>query len=222
MVGKIFSHCLLGVMLALWPGTTIAQAYPPGLSNAAIAKFETYDEKIASAIRDSKLRGVKPVELAEIFPKDYALAIFREVFGSDWTPIREYADAALAGLPRIDEPDRLSGEPLYVIDAKETDLKLFDALAKAPAFEEGLATAQLWNPQKVAEAGAMMILGRTSSEEIAHHSVRSSFASSRLVKSTWRDREALILYEGGWIFAINYVRTPRGLIVASNIGLYER
>ena len=222
MICKRFGLCLVGVVLALRLEAANAQSYPSGLSEAAIAKFEIYDAKIASAIRDSKSRGAKPIELAKAFPKDYVLAIFREVFGSEWAPIREYADAALAELPHIDQPDRLSKEPIHTIRTSKADLKLFEALGKAPAFEEGLATAQLWNPQKVAAAGAMLVLGRTSSKEIAHHSVTSGFASRRLVRSTWQDRDALILYEGGWMFAINYVRTPRGLIVATHIGLYER
>ncbi|MCG8558653.1 MAG: hypothetical protein MI824_02530 [Hyphomicrobiales bacterium] len=222
MIGKARVLCLAGVMLALGGVAAHAQPYPSGLSDAAIAKFETYDAKIASAIRDSKSRGAKPVELAKAFPKDYVLAIFREVFGSEWGPIREYADAALAELPQIEPPARLAKTPVHAVNVSKENIKLFDALAKAPAFEEGLATAQLWNPQVVVAASAMMILARTSPEEIAHHSVTSGFASRRLVRSTWRGRDALILYEGGWIFAINYVRSPRGLIVATNIGLYER
>lgn len=222
MIGKARVLCLAGVMLALGGVAAHGQSYPSGLSDAAIAKFEIYDAKIASAIRDSKSRGAKPVELAKAFPKDYVLAIFREVFGAEWAPIREYADAALAELPQIEPPARLGKAPVHAVNVSKANIKLFDALAKAPAFEEGLATAQLWNPEKVVAAGAMMILGRTSPEEIAHHSVTSGFASRRLVRSTWQDRDALVLYEGGWIFAINYVRSPRGLIVATNIGLYER
>ncbi len=212
----------LGLVLAFWAGTAAAQSYPPGLSDAARAKFETYDARIAAAIRDSKASGIALRELPKAFPKDYALAILRDVFGTDWAAIREYADAALVALPRVEPPAQLAAEPVRLLEAGDGERKLFDSLAAAPAFEEGLATARMWNPESVATTGASAILALTSAEEVAHHAMTSGFASRRLVRSTWRDRDALVLYEGGWVFAMTYVRTPRGLIVASDLGLYER
>ena len=222
MISKRLGLCGLVVLLAFWAETAGAQSYPPGLSDGTRAKFETYDAKIAAAIRDSRARGLAPRELPTAFPKNYGLSVFREVFGADWAPIREFADAALAALPRVERPAQLAGKPIHLVEARDSERKLFDALAAAPAFEQGLATARLWSPERVAAAAAMAILARASAEEVAHHSVTSGFASRRLVRSTWRDRDALILYEGGWVFAINYVRTPGGLIVASDLGLYER
>ena len=211
--------CLL---LAAWAGTAAAQSYPPGLSDAARAKFEVYDARIAAAIQDSKASGTAPRDLPTAFPKDYALAILREVFGADWAAIREFADAALAALPRVEPPAQLAAEPVRLREAGDGERKLFDSLAAAPAFEDGLATARMWDPEIAAAAAASAILALTSAEEVAHHAVTSGFASRRLVRSTWRDRDALILFEGGWVFAFTYVRTPRGLIVASDLGLYER
>lgn len=212
-----------GLILALPACLAVAQPYPTGLSDAAQAKFESYDNKIAAAIRESESKAIPPRELITRFPKEYAINVLRETFGSDWAPIKEYADAALAELQYLDPPKQLASEPVEIfVEVGKAQVKLTEALAKASPFEEGLATARTWDPRVVANAGAMMVLGKTSAEKVAYHTVASGFLSQRLFRSRWRDEDALVLYQGTWIFAMNYIRTPRGLIIATNIGMYRR
>lgn len=201
---------------------SVAQTYPPGLSDAAKAKFATYDARMTAAIRESKSRQLSPVEMVEVFHREYGLAIIRDIFGSDWAAIREYADAALAALPVVDESARFSAPPSDRFDMKEGEGLLGESLAKMRPFEEGLATARLWDPLRVANAASMMVLGRTTPEEVAHHSVTSSYTSQQLARTTWQGRDALVFYSGAWVFVMNYIRTAGGLIWATEIGLYPR
>ena len=214
----------VGVLVAglLTPAAAGAEAVPAGLSDAHRAMFEEYDTKMAAAIRRAQAEGMTARAAATEFPKQYGLAVLADVFGEDWAPIKAYADAALAGLPAVD-PGVIAGkEPIKTVDMSEAERLLGESLSKAREFEAGLATARLWEPASVAGLAAGMVLGRTTPELVAHHSVTGGYNSERLAKTTWRGRPALILFKGGYIFVATYMRTPRGLIWATEIGMYER
>ena len=199
-----------------------AELVPAGLPGEHRAAFEEYDAKMAAAIRRARAEGMRARAAATEFPKRYGLAVLREVFGEDWAPIKAYADAALAALPAVDPVVIEGKEPLQTLDMSEHERKLGESLGKAREFEAGLATARLWEPASVAHLAANMVLGRTTPELIAHHSVTGGFVSERLGKMTWRGRPALALFKGGYVFVATYIRTPRGLIWAMEIGMYER
>lgn len=199
-----------------------AQSTPANLSDASKAKFAAYDTRIIAAIRASKVAKVPARQIPEVFPRKYGLEIFRDVFGADWTPIREYADAALAALPMVDEVKRFAASPIKKFSMKAGDSILAGTLAKAKAFEEGLATARLWDPRQVAALASSMVLGRTTAAELAHHSVTRGYVPQYLAKTTWQGRPALVSYQGAWVVVANYIRTPGGLIWATEIALYPR
>lgn len=210
------------ICLIVLASSAAAEPYPDGLSTVAKAKFAQYDARMVAAIRKSKSDKMEIPKLPVEFPRRHGIAVIREVFGADWGPVREFADAALADLPVVDETKRFSAEPAGKFSMKEAERILGASLAKVREFEEGLSTYRLWDPMRVASMAEMMMLGRTSSEEVARHSVMGGYVSRHLARTTWQERDALVLYAGTWVFVMNYMRTERGLIWTTDIALYPR
>ncbi len=219
-LGRVLS--MVAACLIAAHASATAQTYPAGLSDASKAKFAAYDARIIAAIRASKAAGIPAREIPEVFPRKYGLTIFRDIFGADWTPIREYADAALAALPMVDEAERLATAPTKKFSMKAGDRILGETLAKVKAFEEGLATARLWDPMQVAALTSSIVLARTTSAELAHHAVTRGYVPQYLARTTWQGHPALVSYQGAWVVVVNYIRTPGGLIWATEIALYPR
>lgn len=210
------------VCLLILISSAFAEPYPAALSRAAKDKFDQFDALMIAAIRQIGADEVEVRDLPTTFPRKYGVAIIRKVFGADWSPVREYADAAIAELPVVDEGARFAAEPEAKLSMKEAERILGASLAKVKEFEEGLATHRLWDPMRVAGMAEMMILGRTSPEDVARHSVTSGYVSRRLARTTWQGRDALVLYAGKWVFVMNYMRTKRGLIWATEVAYYPR
>jgi len=219
-LGRVLS--MVAACLIAAHASATAQTYPAGLSDASKAKFAAYNTRIIAAIRASKAAGIPARQMPTVFPRKYGLAIFQDIFGADWTPIKEYADAALAALPRVDVSKRFAAAPAKKFSMTEGDRILGESFAKAKAFEEGLAMARLWDPMQVAALTSSMVLGRTTSGELAHHSVTRGYVPQYLARTRWQGRPALVSYQGAWVVVANYISTPGGLIWTTEIALYPR
>lgn len=211
---------MICVLIPAFPAT--AQPFPTALSESAKAKFAAYDARIIAAIRESKSDGILPRDLPVEFPRRYGAAIFRDIFGSDWTPIREYADAALADLPVVDETARFAASPTAEFDLSESAPILQGSTTTALEAEALMATYRFWEPKAVANVASTIVLSGRSPEESAHNAITSGYVSQHLARTSWQGRDALVYYTGAWVVVFNYTRTSGGLIWATEIALYPR
>ncbi len=203
--------------------TASADFYPSGLTQQQIAQFEDYESKVVAFLKEQG-KAIDLRQFPVVFPQEHGAALIAEVFGDEWSAIRSYADSALAELPLTDLEGLLAAEPVYRLAIGQLQEQFSTLPERQSRFLEArLAAARFWEPQVVAKTAASMAGAQMGTpEEIARNALYDGFVKSRLARTTLNGVQALVYSSGIWMFVIAYERSPRGLIVMTEISAYPR